>query len=213
MSSACPAHRVMEGPRFSCSPSHVGLWWVRRSMGSGLGSQACSSSNPKSVNHSLWGRGELITSLRLSFLNYKITIIMHSCQDYQGDLWNKLCGGCQVTPVSKKKTNIYSHIGEKPGWISEDSQSYIVHLHPLVHQGRWKGGVVFSKQDDRLGFSPFWTKYQPVIRLSIPLATSPVSDTEPQHCWDSLSTKPGSEPIFREDTVLSALSISLGTEF
>lgn len=32
-------------------------------------------------------------------------------------------------------------------------------------QGRWKGGVFFSKQEDQLGFSIFQTSYQPVGQL------------------------------------------------
>lgn len=80
-----------------------------------------------------------------------------------------------------KKSNIYPCIGEKPRWISKDSQPYIVHLHPLAHQGRWKEAVVLSKQGDQLGFSTFVTNYQQVIHFSIYLATSPISDTEFQY--------------------------------
>lgn len=100
-----------------------------------------------------------------------------------------------------KKPNTYPCIGEKPRWISQDNQLYIVYLHPLAPPGQVERGVVLSKQGDQLDFSTFLTNYQQVIHFSIYLATSPVSDTEFQYSWDSLSTQPGSEPIFKEDTV------------
>ena len=111
MSSACPAHKDKGGPHFTCSPQHVGLQWVGRCMGSSLGRWACSRLNPKSVTHSLWGRSEPIISLRLTFLNYKGTVTVHSCPDYQGNLWNKVCRSYQVTSASKNQ--IFTHALER----------------------------------------------------------------------------------------------------
>lgn len=58
-----------------CFPSIAAKWVRKTSVASGLWSWGCSSSNPRSVTHSLAGTGKLITSLRFSFFNYKITII------------------------------------------------------------------------------------------------------------------------------------------
>lgn len=72
------------------------------------------------LTYFLWGRGDKSPLWDRSFFNYKITRIIHSCQDHQDDLWNTACGNNQVNTCFEEQ-NIYPYNGENPRLIPQDN--------------------------------------------------------------------------------------------
>lgn len=135
--------------RQSCSLYHVALWWPGGAWALVSRARHALSSSPKSGTHSLRGRGDLITSLRLSFLHYIITIITHSCQDYQEDLWNQECGGCQVK-TRFEKPNVYPCIGENTKQTPKDSPELSACTLWPTREGGKKGWSSPSKKTNQV---------------------------------------------------------------
>ena len=169
--------------RQSCSLYHVALWWPGGAWALVSRARHALSSSPKSGTHSLRGRGDLITSLRLSFLHYIITIITHSCQDYQEDLWNQECGGCQVRPALKNQT--FTRVLER---IQNKLPRTVLNCPPVPSGppgkvGR-RGGLLQARRPIRFLYI--------ANKLSVgdPVFNTPaacLSHTEPWGSWGSLS--------------------------
>lgn len=139
---------------------------------------------------------KLITSLRLSFLHYKI--ITRIPVRITRRLYEMRYVEVARSHLLWKTKYLPRHWRESK--TNSKEQSYTFCLYPLVQQGKWEGGVVFSKQGYQLGFSIFliiinwWSCFQ--------YTWPPLLGTQsPNTPGTAYQQKISSELIFREDTV------------